>query len=84
MEKRLPVWKNAILNIAGSLTYAVCQWLMTILVVSLGSVEEAGVLSLVLTALALYCHGKSIRGMFDGTTSRTDVLGALKKKLFKK
>jgi hypothetical protein len=45
---------------------------------------EAGVVSLVLTALALYCHGSSIRGMFNGTTSRTDVLGALKKKLFKK
>ena len=45
---------------------------------------EAGVLSLVLTVLALICHGSSIRGMFNGTTSRTDVLGALKKKLFKK
>ena len=45
---------------------------------------EAGVLALVLTALALYCHGSSIRGMFDGTTSRTDVIGALKKKLSKK
>ena len=45
---------------------------------------EAGVISVALTALALFCHGKSIRGMFNGTTSRTDVLGALKKKLFKK
>ncbi len=54
MEKRLPVWKNAILNIAGSLTYAVCQWLMTILVVSLGSVEEAGVLSLAMANTNMY------------------------------
>ena len=45
---------------------------------------EAGVISVALTVLALFCHGKSIRGMFNGTTSRTDVLGALKKKLFKK
>jgi glycerol-3-phosphate acyltransferase PlsY len=87
-----PLWGVAA-NLLGAAIVAATQYLclagpacpaVFAVIMFLRGEWEAGVLSLVLTALALYCHGKSIRGMFDGTTSRTDVLGALKKKLFKK
>ena len=87
-----PLW-GVIANLLGAAIVAATQYLclagpacpaVFAVIMFLRGEWEAGVLSLVLTALALYCHGKSIRGMFDGTTSRTDVLGALKKKLFKK
>ena len=87
-----PLW-GVIANLLGAAIVAATQYLclagpacpaVFAVIMFLRGEGEAGVLSLVLTALALYCHGKSIRGMFDGTTSRTDVLGALKKKLFKK
>lgn len=45
---------------------------------------EAGILSAILSALALLCHGPSVAGIFKGTTSKTDVLGAIAKKLKKK
>ena len=48
-----------------------------------GDWEAAG-LSLVLSGLALWCHSKSFLGIRRGTTSKTDVLGALKKKFRKK
>ncbi len=41
---------------------------------------EAGILSIVFSLLALYCHAPSIMGIFSKTTSQTDVLGALIKK----
>ena len=41
---------------------------------------EAGVLSIVFSLLALYCHAPSILGIKSGRTSQTDVLGALLKK----
>ena len=44
---------------------------------------EAAALSLVLSGLALYCHSKSFLGIKTGTTSKTDVLGALRRKLGK-
>ena len=44
---------------------------------------EAGILSAVLSALALLCHLPSVFGIFKGTTSQTDVLGAIAKKLKK-
>lgn len=45
---------------------------------------EAAILSIVFSALALLCHLPSVFGIFKGTTSQTDVLGALMKKFRKK
>lgn len=45
---------------------------------------EAGLISVVLSALALLCHLPSVFGIFKGTTSQTDVLGAIAKKFKKK
>lgn len=45
---------------------------------------EAGILSAILSVLALICHLPSVFGIFKGTTSKTDVLGALMKKFKKK
>ena len=87
-----PLW-GVIANLLGAAIVAATQYLclagpavpaVYAIIMFIRGDAEAGVLSLVLTALALICHGKSIRGMFNGTTSRTDVLGALKKKLSKK
>ena len=87
-----PLWGVAA-NLLGAAIVAATQYLclagpacpavFAVIMFIKGDVE-AGLISVALTVLALICHGKSIRGMFNGTTSRTDVLGALKKKLFKK
>lgn len=45
---------------------------------------EAAALSAVLSGLALFCHSKSLLGIRKGTTSKTDVLGAIAKKLRRK
>ena len=45
---------------------------------------EAGILSIVFSLLALYCHAPSILGIRTGRTSQTDVLGALRKKFGRK
>ena len=87
-----PLW-GVVANLLGACIVAATQYLclagpacpaVFAVIMFLKGDVEAGVVSLVLTALALYCHGSSIRGMFNGTTSRTDVIGALKKKLSKK
>lgn len=87
-----PLW-GVVANLLGACIVAATQYLCLVgpacpavfaVIMFIKGDWEAGVLSVVLTLLALYCHGKSIRGMRDGTTSRTDVLGALKKKLSKK
>ena len=87
-----PLW-GVVANLLGAAIVAATQYLclagpacpavFAVIMFIKGDVE-AGLISVVLTVLALICHGKSIRGMFNGTTSRTDVLGALKKKLSKK
>ena len=41
---------------------------------------EAGILSIVFSLLALYCHAPSVLGILSGQTSKTDVLGAIFKK----
>lgn len=87
-----PLW-GVIANLLGAAVVAATQYLclagpavpaVYAVIMFIRGDAEAGVLSLVLTALAVYCHGKSIFGMFNGTTSRTDVIGALKKKLSRK
>lgn len=45
-ENRLTLKQNMIWFTGGSLFYLVCQWLMTVLVVTLGSYGDGGVLSL--------------------------------------
>lgn len=49
MEKKLSVGQNTLYNSLGSIVYLVCQWLITILVVHLGSYEDAGDLSLAMS-----------------------------------
>ena len=46
MEKKLSIAQNALYNTVGSCFYLVCQWLITVLVIRLGSVEYGGTLSL--------------------------------------
>ena len=80
-------------NIAGMLVTFGTQYLciagpviplfFTVFMAILGD-WEAAVLSLVLSVLAVWCHSKSIRGIKNGTTSKTDVLGAIARKLGKK
>ena len=45
---------------------------------------EAGILSAVFSLLALYCNLPTVIGIFNGTTSKVDVLGAIAKKFRKK
>ena len=45
--------------------------------------REAGVLGLVLSALSVYSHGSKLLGIRKGRTERTDVLGAIRRKLRK-
>ena len=87
-----PLW-GVVANLLGAAIVAATQYLclagpavpaVYAVIMFIRGDAEAGILSLVLTVLALICHGSSIRGMFSGTTSRTDVIGALKKKLGRK
>ena len=45
---------------------------------------EAAILSGVFTLLAVLCHGSSILGIRRGTTSKTDVWAALRRKFSRK
>lgn len=49
MEQTANMKKNVIWNTFGSVFYCVCQWLITIIVVRVGSYEAGGVLSLAMT-----------------------------------
>lgn len=49
MEKKLSLGRNVLYNSVGSLTYLVCQWLINVLVVRLGSYADGGMLSLSVT-----------------------------------
>lgn len=54
MEKKLSVGQNTLFNSVGSLYYLGCQWLLTVLVVRLGSYESAGILSLCMSITNLF------------------------------
>lgn len=54
MEKKLSVGQNTLFNSAGSLYYLACQWLITVLVVRLGSYEDAGILSLCMSITNMF------------------------------
>ena len=45
---------------------------------------EAGILSVIFSALAIWCNLPTVLGIFNGTTSKVDVIGALIKKFRKK
>ena len=45
-SKQRSIGRNMMFNSVGSLFYLVCQWLLTVLVVPLGSFEKAGYLTL--------------------------------------
>lgn len=49
MEKKNNLKKNVLLNTVGSVFYCACQWLLTVLVVRLDSLESSGYLSLAMT-----------------------------------
>lgn len=46
--------QNTIYNSIGSGFYLICQWLMTVLVIRLGSVEKGGILTLVMTVTNVF------------------------------
>lgn len=49
METRNNIKKNVLLNTIGSVFYCACQWVLTVLVVRLDSLEASGYLSLAMT-----------------------------------
>ena len=67
------------LNIAGP----VIPLFFTLFMFIRGDVE-AGILGIVFSLLSIWCNLPTIIGIFNGTTSKTDVIGAIKKKLQKK
>lgn len=54
MEKKLSIAQNALYNTIGSCFYLVCQWLITVLVIRLGSVEYGGTLSLAMSVTNIF------------------------------
>lgn len=49
MTKKLSIAQNTVYNTVGSCFYLVCQWLVTVLVIRLGSVEFGGILTLAMS-----------------------------------
>lgn len=87
-----PFW-GLLANIAGMLVTFATKYLCIagpviplffMLFMFLKGNVEAGILSLVLAGLSLFSHLPSVFGIFHGTTSQTDVLGAIVKKFRKK
>ena len=54
MKRKLSVVGNTIYNTAGSCFYLICQWLLTVLVIRLGSVENGGILSLAMSVTNVF------------------------------
>ena len=54
MGKKLSISQNAFFNTVGSCFYLVCQWLITVLVIRLGSVEYGGTLSLCMSVTNIF------------------------------
>ena len=48
-ERKLSIAQNTVYNTAGSCFYLVCQWLLTVLAVRLGSVESGGILAVAMS-----------------------------------
>ena len=54
MNRKLSIAQNTMFNTVGSCFYLVCQWLITVLVVRLGSVEYGGILSLSMSVTNIF------------------------------
>ena len=87
-----PLW-GLLANIAGMLVAFLTQHLniagpviplFFTLFMFLKGETEAGILGVVFSLLSIFCNLPTIIGIFNGTTSKTDVLGAIRKKLKKK
>ena len=87
-----PLW-GLLANIAGMLVAILTQHLniagpviplFFTLFMFLKGETEAGVLGVVFSLLSIFCNLPTIIGIFYGTTSKTDVIGAIRKKLKKK
>ena len=87
-----PLW-GLLANIAGMLAAIFTKYLniagpviplFFMLFMFLQGDVEAGLLSVVFSLLAIFCHLPTILGIFNGSTSKTDVIGALRKKFQKK
>lgn len=69
-EKKLSIQQSIIWNSVGSIFYLGCQWLITVLVVRLSGVEEAGILSLAMSVSNIwYCF--AVYGMRNYQVSDT-------------
>lgn len=86
-------WWGLLANVAGMLVTFATKYLCIagpviplffMLFMFLKGDLEAGLLSLLLSGLALLCHLPSVLGIRSGKTKQTDVLGALAKKFRKK
>lgn len=70
-EKKLSIQSSIMWNSIGSIFYLGCQWLITVLVVRLSGVDEAGVLSLAMSVCNIwYCL--SVYGMRNFQISDTE------------
>lgn len=87
-----PLW-GLLANIAGMLVAIFTKYLniagpviplFFMLFMFLKGDVEAGILSIVFSLLAVFCHLPTIVGIFYGTTSKVDILGAILKKFKKK
>lgn len=87
-----PLW-GLLANIAGMLVAFLTQHLniagpviplFFTLFMFLKGETEAGILGVVFSLLSIFCNLPTILGIFNGTTSKTDVLGAIRKKFKKK
>ena len=87
-----PLW-GLLANIAGLLVAIFTKYLniagpviplFFMLFMFLKGDAEAGILCIVFSLLAIYCNLPTVLGIFNGTTSKVDVLGAILKKFKKK
>lgn len=60
MVKKLSLAQNALYNTIGSCVYLVCQWLITVLVIRLGSVESGGILTLAISVSGIFYNLSAI------------------------
>lgn len=79
MEKKRSIQENMLFNTVGSLIYYVCQWMMTVFVVKLSGMEDAGVLSLAMSLTA----APAIIGLFNMRSYQvSDVKGEFSDRLY--
>lgn len=60
MEKRLSLAQNTLYNTIGSCFYLICQWLTTVLVIRLGSIESGGIFTLAMSVTGIFYNLSAI------------------------